>query len=106
MTSQAYRIETFSYLAVCQTMLDQFATTRTSLQDPNTRHSSHKKDRQGREITAVGGAGRILIIESLNKVNQLEQKAAASKARIPSSKGSSLSGMKPCFGWLVGDYEA
>ena len=55
LTSQAYRIETFSYLAVCQTMLDQFATTRTSLQDPNTRHSSHKKDRQGREITAVGG---------------------------------------------------
>ena len=38
-------------MVVRQTMFDQFATTRTGLQDPNIRHSSHKnhkKDRHGR----------------------------------------------------------
>ena len=45
LTNQGYRIETYWYMVVRQTMFDQVATTRTGLQDPNIRHSSHKQDR-------------------------------------------------------------
>ena len=42
LTNQGYRIETYTYSIVRQTLFEHFATTKTGLQDPNLRHSSHK----------------------------------------------------------------
>ena len=49
-------------MVVRQTMFDQFATTRTGLQDPNIRHSSHKKARHGRRDQRRRRGGRNFLI--------------------------------------------
>ncbi|CAE7470064.1 unnamed protein product, partial [Symbiodinium sp. CCMP2592] len=62
LTNQGHRIETYTYPVVRQTMFDQFSTTRTGLQDPNIRHSSHKKDRHGRRDQRRKRGGRNFLI--------------------------------------------
>ena len=47
---------------VRQTMFDQFSATRTGLQDPNIRHTSHKKDRHGRRDQRRKRGGRNFLI--------------------------------------------
>ena len=58
LTNQGYRVETYTYPVVRQT----FAATRTGLQDPNIRHSSHKKDRHGRRDQRRKRGGRNFLI--------------------------------------------
>ena len=57
-------------MVVRQTMFDQFATTRTGLQDPNIRHSSHKnhkKDRHGRRDQSRRRGGLNFLILDLGE---------------------------------------
>ena len=60
---QRYRIETYSYTVVRQTMFERFATTRTALQVPNIRRSAHKQDRRARRDMLCKRGGRKLPLD-------------------------------------------
>ena len=69
-TNQGYRIETYTYTVVRQTMFERFTTTKTGLQDPN--HSSRKKDRRGRRDIRRRHGGRNFLILDQGKYDGAE----------------------------------
>ena len=96
LTIKGYRIETCTCNVVRQTLFEQFATTKTGLQDPNIRTSLTRRISEEEEIYAAGAEDASSSF--LTKENTMEQKVTGFKTRARWKKGSWLTRMRQSSG--------